>query len=154
MNQDLPPLVRDVIAFYESLSPASLATLGQLYAPDARFKDPFNDVNGLAAIQHIFAHMFATVQQPRFKVLGAMAQGREAWLQWDFSLQRQGTELVIHGATHLVFDEAGRITLHRDYWDPAEELYAKVPLLGALVRWLTRRLSASSAPAASAHPHH
>lgn len=154
MNQDLPPAVRDVIGFYESLSPASLASLGHLYASNARFKDPFNDVTGLAAIQHIFAHMFATIRQPRFKVLGAVAQGREAWLQWDFSLQRQGTELVIHGATRLEFDEAGRITLHRDYWDPAEELYAKVPLLGALVRWLTRRLSASHAQAATGHSHH
>lgn len=154
MNQDLPPAVRNVIAFYESLSPASIATLGQLYAPDAHFKDPFNDVTGIAAIQHIFAHMFATVQQPRFKVLGAMAQGREAWLQWDFSLQRQGTELVIHGATHLELDDAGRITLHRDYWDPAEELYAKVPLLGALVRWLTRRLSASNTSTGTGHSRH
>ncbi|TAK95955.1 MAG: nuclear transport factor 2 family protein [Aquabacterium sp.] len=154
MKQDLPPAVQDVIAFYESLSPASLDTLGQLYAPDARFQDPFNDVSGLAAIRHIFAHMFTTVQQPRFKVLGAMAQGQEAWLRWDFSLQRQGTDLVIHGATRLVFDEAGRVTLHRDYWDPAQELYAKVPLLGTLVRWLTRRLSASHAQAATGPSHH
>lgn len=154
MNQNLPSAVQDVIAFYESLSPASLDTLGRLYAPDAHFQDPFNDVSGLAAIRHIFAHMFTTVQQPRFKVLGAMAQGQEAWLRWDFSLQRQGTSLVIHGATRLVFDEAGRVTLHRDYWDPAQELYAKVPLLGTLVRWLTRRLSASPAQAATGPSHH
>lgn len=154
MNQNLPQAVQDVIAFYESLSPDSLDRVSRLYAPAARFKDPFNDVTGIAGIQHIFAHMFATVQQPRFKVLGAMAQGKEAWLQWDFVLQRQGQALTIHGATRLVFDEAGRVTLHRDYWDPAEELYAKVPVLGALVRWLTRQLSASHARAANARPPH
>ena len=26
--------------------------------------------------------------------------------------------------------------MHRDYWDAAEELYEKLPLLGALMRWL------------------
>ena len=29
---------------YEQLTPARLAQLGDYYAPDARFKDPFNDV--------------------------------------------------------------------------------------------------------------
>ena len=31
----------------------------------------------------------------------------------------------IHGATHLQLAPDGRILLHRDYWDAAEELYAK-----------------------------
>jgi len=29
--------------------------------------------------------------------------------------------------------------LHRDYWDAAGELYAKLPLIGAVMRWLRRR---------------
>ncbi|MGO1254794.1 MAG: nuclear transport factor 2 family protein, partial [Alcaligenes aquatilis] len=31
----------------------------------------------------------------------------------------------------------------RDYWDAAEELYAKLPLLGLLMRWLRRKVSSS-----------
>ncbi|MCA0424309.1 MAG: nuclear transport factor 2 family protein, partial [Proteobacteria bacterium] len=33
----------------------------------------------------------------------------------------------------------GRIAEHRDYWDAAEELYEKLPAIGALMRWLKRR---------------
>jgi hypothetical protein len=47
--------------------------------------------------------------------------------------------LTIRGGTHLHFDAAGRVVLHRDYWDAAEELYEKLPLLGTLMRWLKRR---------------
>ncbi|WP_413888997.1 hypothetical protein [Candidatus Aalborgicola defluviihabitans] len=36
----------------------------------------------------------------------------------------------------------GRILDHRDYWDAAEELYEKLPLLGGLMRWLKRRANA------------
>jgi hypothetical protein len=43
------------------------------------------------------------------------------------------------GATHLVFDADGKVAVHRDYWDAAEELYEKLPLLGGLMRWLKRR---------------
>jgi steroid delta-isomerase len=43
------------------------------------------------------------------------------------------------------FDDAGRVAWHRDYWDAAEELYAKLPVVGAVVRMLRRR---GAAPAA------
>jgi len=33
------------------------------------------------------------------------------------------------------------VTLHRDYWDAANELYAQLPLIGALMRWLRRQLA-------------
>lgn len=29
--------------------------------------------------------------------------------------------------------------MHRDYWDAAEELYEKLPVLGDLMRWLRRQ---------------
>ena len=46
----------------------------------------------------------------------------------------------IHGASHLKFDTTGRIAYHRDYWDAADELYAKLPLIGPVMRYLKRRL--------------
>ena len=51
-------------------------------------------------------------------------------------------EQSIRGCTELRFDSAGQVALHRDYWDAAEELYEKLPLLGALMRALRRRLKA------------
>ena len=46
---------------------------------------------------------------------------------------------MILGASQLVFDAQGRVVLHRDYWDAAEELYEKLPVVGSLMRWLKRR---------------
>jgi hypothetical protein len=40
------------------------------------------------------------------------------------------------GGSHLVLDADGCITLHRDYWDAAEELYEKLPVVGRVMRWL------------------
>ena len=68
--------------------------------------------------------------------------GDQAWLTWDFHLVLRGRALCIHGASHLRFAADGRVCVHRDYWDPAEELYEKLPLIGALMRWLRRRLAA------------
>ena len=135
--------VTRVIAFFENISPADLATLGQLYAPQACFKDPFNEVQGVPAIQAIFAHMFEALEQPRFVVTGRVVQGQQCFLTWDFLFAfksfDKGVTQTVHGASHLVLDDAGRITLHRDYWDAAEELYEKLPVVGGLMRWLKRR---------------
>jgi ketosteroid isomerase-like protein len=126
--------------FYESLTPASLTALERFYAPDARFKDPFNDVTGAEAIAALFRHMFATVDTPRFVVGTRIVQGSEAMLGWDFHLRVRGRPVVIQGVTQLRFDTDGRVTLHRDYWDAAGELYVHLPLIGRLMRWLQARL--------------
>lgn len=145
MPTDAPvaPVAR-VVRAYETLRPYSVPALVALYTPDARFKDPFNEVRGQLAIARIFEHMFAAVDEPRFQVLEAISQGEQAFLTWDFHSRSRSTgkPLCIHGATHLRFDAQGRITQHRDYWDAAEELYAKQPVLGGLMRCLQRRLRA------------
>ncbi len=136
-----------VVQAFEDLSPTSLPNLLELYAPQATFKDPFNEVAGQVAISGIFKHMFDTVDAPRFQVLQTIAQGEQAFLTWDFHFQRRpsGLPLCVHGTTHLRFDTEGRIVMHRDYWDAAEELYAKLPVLGPVMRWLQRRLRAPAA---------
>lgn len=49
---------------------------------------------------------------------------------------------TIVGATHLAFDAAGKVAYHRDYWDAAEELYARLPVLKWLMRALARQAAA------------
>jgi steroid delta-isomerase len=143
-EQELGRLVR----FYETISPGDLQQQAAIvYAADARFKDPFNDVQGLGAIVAIFTHMFAQVDQPRFVVTTQVLQGPQAFLTWEFRFRMKRFSKdaqCILGATHIVFDAEGKVAVHRDYWDAAEELYEKLPLLGSLMRWLKRRTASSS----------
>jgi len=136
------PRVAAVIAFFEHLQPADVASLGQLYIDQAAFKDPFNEVHDLAGVQRVFGHMFESLDAPRFKVLDALVQDQQCFLSWDFMFRLQGQPLErrIHGSSHLRFAADGRIAYHRDYWDAAEEVYEKIPLLGGLLRWIKRRL--------------
>ena len=135
--------VTRVVALFENLSPADLPELGQFYAAHAGFKDPFNEVQGLTEIQRIFAHMFEALHEPRFVVTARVVQGQQCFLTWDFLFRfkgfQQDTLQTVRGATHLVVDAQGLITLHRDYWDAAEEMYEKFPLVGGLMRWLKKR---------------
>lgn len=131
-----------VVRFFQTIERHSLrAELARVYAPDASFKDPFNEVQGIEPIVAIFEHMFEQVNHPVFIVTTSVMQGSQAFLTWDFrfTMKRFSTEeQCIKGATHIVFGQDGKVCMHRDYWDAAEELYEKLPVLGSLMRWLKR----------------
>lgn len=139
MNTNDP---RALIEWFETLSPQSVDRLRDFYAADAEFKDPFNEVRGTDAIAHIFRHMFTQVDEPRFVIGNSFSGNDGVMLLWDFHFRTRGPlspqSLTVRGATHLRFNAAGKVVLHRDYWDAAEELYARLPLIGSLMRGLQR----------------
>ncbi len=130
------------ISVFESLSKDRVSGLIDIYSAHAFFKDPFNEVHGLAAIIGIFNHMFWQVDEPKFKVTRSVLQNDDAFIVWDFSfrLKGSGKAQCIHGSSHLHFTPDHKVDYHRDYWDAAEELYEKIPLLGSLMRFLKRRV--------------
>jgi ketosteroid isomerase-like protein len=136
------PRVHRIATLFETLTPADVKRLAHFYAANARFKDPFNDVQGVSAIEQVFAHMFESLHEPRFVVHEAIVQGDQCFLTWDFLFRfkrfRDDVQTV-RGGSHLRFDAEGLVCLHRDYWDAAEELYEKLPIVGGLMRWLKRR---------------
>jgi hypothetical protein len=123
--------------------PADLTRLGDFYTPDAYFKDPFNEVRGVAAIQGIFRHMFDALDTPRFVITSRVVDGDQCFLVWEFrfAFKSLSQGRAAGGPRRLASDTGpdGRIQSHRDYWDAAEELYEKLPLVGGLMRWLKRR---------------
>lgn len=129
-----------VVAFFETVTLESAPReLPHLYARDAYFKDPFSEVSGLDKIMPIFTHMFRQVENPRFAVTSTVLQGNRAFMTWDFLFHMKRfsrDEQCIRGATHFRFDEEGLVSYHRDYWDAAEELYEKLPVLGSMMRVL------------------
>jgi hypothetical protein len=142
----MPPMreaAARVVEFFENLTPASLDRLDMLYAAQAYFKDPFNEVNSLADIRQIFSHMYEALEQPRFVVTGCIVDGSQCFLTWDFKFRfrhyDRSTEQTVRGGSHLKFNDQGLLDFHRDYWDAAEELYEKLPVVGGLMRWLKQR---------------
>jgi len=137
----------ELIEFFQQLTPSSVARFPEFYSNDAYFKDPFNEIRGVTEIQRIFKHMFTQVGAPRFFVTGKVADADGAVLIWEFrcliQIWGQGRPQVMRGVSHLKFDADGRVNYHRDYWDAAEELYMKLPVVGALVRGLRRWMAAT-----------
>ena len=131
----------NLLRWYAALTPQSIHDVAHFYQTDAYFRDPFNDVRGVAKIEAIFAHMFATTESPRFIIDQRIEQAHQAFVTWTFEFTLKGKAYSVVGGSHFIFDDHGLVTSHRDYWDAAEELFQKLPIVGAPIRWLRRRFS-------------
>ncbi|PUE33462.1 nuclear transport factor 2 family protein [Limnohabitans sp. Jir72] len=129
--------------YFEKLTPDSVAQLPDLYDGQARFKDPFNEVQGLPEIERIFRHMYVALDGPHFVITGQLVDGSQAFLTWEFRFRFKRFDThslqTVRGGSHILFNDHGLVILHRDYWDAAEELYEKLPVVGGIMRWLKKR---------------
>ncbi len=142
-NSGLEAAAAAYAAFYEDLTPESLGRLEELCAPDVRFRDPFNDVTGVAAYRAILARMFEDVGAPRFKVVDRAISKRAAYLRWDFSfeMRKGGSPWHIEGMTELHFDDQDRVAAHLDHWDSGTQFYGRLPLLRHAIGFVRERLA-------------
>jgi hypothetical protein len=128
--------------WFSNLTPESLAHLDRYYAADARFKDPFNDVSGIEAIHNIFAHMFASTIDPRFKVLDRALSEQAVWFYWVFTFRARKRDYRVEGTSRVRFNSDGRVSEHIDFWDPAAGIWIRLPVIGTVIGWLTRLFAA------------
>lgn len=132
----------------ESLRPERLADLGEFYAPDARFSDPFHQaVQGRQAILGLYANMFASLHAPHFHSLGlaSTGPGHCVAVRWvfGFSIHSRAPAKAIAGTSWLTFNADGQIVLHEDHWD-ASLLLDAFPVIGGLTRMVKQRIARHS----------
>lgn len=134
-----------LVIYWQTLTPASVAAIATVYAEQATFRDPFNDLRGIDRIRHVFADMFVRLDQPRFTILETIEQSHGALLIWNFDFRfrslKPNLTRRIHGTSHVRFGPDGRVVYHRDYWDAAGELYENLPVVGGLMRWLKQKMA-------------
>ncbi|WP_375057770.1 nuclear transport factor 2 family protein [Zobellella sp. DQSA1] len=139
----MSPALSAFCRLYRHLGPGELEGLREVYAEEVHFCDPAHDLHGLEPLMTYFEGLFAHVSQCRFDIAQVMEQQGEAFVRWQmvFSHPRLngGEPVLVPGVSHLRFDE--RVYYHRDYFDLGELLYEQLPLLGALIRALKRRLA-------------
>ena len=128
--------------YLESLTPETLVNLSDHVTEDVRFKDPFNDVRGVDAMARVFRHMFENVRDIRFEVHQAMMEDEICLMQWRFQGRLWCGPWTFDGTSALRFAPDGRVAEHIDYWDAAGNFYERLPVIGWLLSWLRRRLSA------------
>lgn len=130
------------LALLERLSPDNLDALDAHVADQVRFRDPFNDVAGRVALKHVFERMFEDVENLRFTIVRRAVAGDVWLLAWTFeaTIRRSGGRLAFDGMSEIHLAPDGRVAAHIDHWDAAGAFYERLPVLGAVLRRIRKRL--------------
>lgn len=141
----IPP-IEPFQRYLETLTAESVPQIMGLVARDVRFIDPFHDVTGADAMQRVFAAIFVSLKNVRFTVTDQAWSGKAWYLRWRFEGERhQGGQIFeFDGMSEIYLDEEGRVRLYRDHWDAAGGFYEKLPILGAILGWLRRKIAAGA----------
>ena len=130
--------------FFETLhKDISIEEFGSIYDDAIIFKDPFNEVRGIRAVYTIFQHMYETLDNPRFIVNEYIENQNIAYVKWNFvfTFKNSENESRFEGVSRIEMNKEGKIISHVDYWDAAEHIYEKMPLLGSVLRFIKHKIA-------------
>ncbi|MEM7023373.1 MAG: nuclear transport factor 2 family protein [Pseudomonadota bacterium] len=148
MSADIEAVASAYGAFYESITRESVVDLRALVAPEVRFKDPFNDLHGVDSMVRVMEHMFDDATDIRFVIDDRTVRGSLCYLRWRFWFRPRrfshGEPWQVEGVSLVRFDADGKVLEHIDYWDAAQQIYERIPVVGVLVRRLRAYLALSS----------
>ncbi|MGB9097011.1 nuclear transport factor 2 family protein [Erwinia sp.] len=132
-----------LVAFYQTLETSKLSQLQDIYHSDICLADPVGEHRGLTVVENYFSSLLKNLRYCRFEVSRTHHFDDNALLIWRMiyahpSLQR-GAEQSLEGSSYLQFRD-DKISYQRDYYDMGAMLYEKIPVLGAVIKQLKKRL--------------
>ena len=129
--------------FFENLTEeTTIDHFRMIYDERVRFKDPFNSVKGINAVYNVFAHMYRNLDDPKFIIIEYIDKESIAYVKWKFlfSFKNESAQQMFEGVSRLETNEEGKVIEHIDYWDAAEHMYEKMPIIGWLLRTIKRKI--------------
>ncbi len=132
--------------FFSSFSADKVERLlASTYAEDVYFNDTLKEIHGRAALAPYLRASAAAVEACTVEIMDLVGNGAgDYYLRWKMMIRfrrlARGRDTWSVGMTHLRYDADGKVALHHDFWNAAAGLYQYVPLLGAGIRAIQRRL--------------
>jgi len=132
--------------FFGDFAPGRVArTLEATYAPDVYFNDNLKAIHGAKELGKYLDESAAGVEDCRVTIEDTTRnRDGEYLVRWRMLIRfrkfAKGRDTWTVGITHLRFAADGRVAYHQDYWDSALGVYQHIPLLGAAIRAIRRRI--------------
>lgn len=140
-------LVNELFTLYSQRGPFTLNDLRKVYANTVIFEDPLHRHEGIQSLLDYLNNLYSNVQECQFDRKGIWIceeskAPQQVFVQWNMHLRHpslnSGKAFSVEGLSRLHC--ADRIYYHRDFFDAGALLYEKIPLFGAVNRWIKRQV--------------
>ncbi|MCB1665531.1 MAG: nuclear transport factor 2 family protein [Pseudomonadales bacterium] len=133
-------LLQNFKTFYQAPDKAGSELLERLYTQDVEFHDPESNLQGILALKQKLRRVKMFTRRSSMQFLDEVVTEDSATLTWQANIHHplvpRGETVTVRGITQLRFTE--RIYYHEDFYDLGTTVYQRVPLLGPLIRLLSR----------------
>lgn len=140
----MTPRLVNFCEFYSTFDRSNIESLHTLYTEDVLFKDPVHEVRGIDAMRDYLSGLCTELLQCNFFFQQHIEGSDQVFLRWTMHYAHPkisgGKTLTLEGATELRF-EGNLVSYHCDYYDMGAMLYERLPVIGAVIRWLRKRLA-------------
>lgn len=140
----VPKARPSIPAFFNGFDKHHPELLDEFYAADVEFHDTVSDLRGLAALKTYYAKLYENLISIRFDFGAIVESGDEAFAPWTMRMRHKavngGREIALEGVSHIRFRN-GKAVYHRDYFDMGAFVYEHVPVLGAGVRYVKKKVA-------------
>lgn len=141
---DVPRMNPSIQEFFNGTTKETMSRVDDFYAKDALFRDPVGEIRGASAIKAYYARLYENVLSIRFDFESEIGEGDEHVVTWVMHLRHKaiegGKEISLPGASHIRFAN-GKAVYHRDYFDMGAFVYEHIPVLGAGVRYVKKKVA-------------
>ncbi|RXJ69519.1 hypothetical protein CRV08_02105 [Halarcobacter ebronensis] len=123
--------------FFETLNEdISIVEYKKYFGEETLFKDPFHEVKGVENIYNIFMKMYKNLDNPKFKIEEIVENDTTSYIKWIFYFSFKGKKKrqKFSGVSRVCFNDKKMVISHEDFWDAAENIYEKIPLLKYFIK--------------------
>ncbi len=126
--------INNYLNLFSNLKKENIKKFDDLVVKDIVFIDPFNNIKGLDNFKNIFYHMFDTVEEPKFDIVGYAQNKDHIFLKWKMTFYAFKASQTIEGMSDITLNKEGKVISHLDYWDSLNGIFIKLPFLGFLYK--------------------
>ena len=145
-NKHANELIQQFKHLYEQLDKTNCHSgiIDNVYDQYLIFQDSFHRIEGLDAFKSYCSELYENLNYCEFEFHNEWLGNDNAMLTWTMSYSHPrlsgGKKIEVNGATELQFGD--KVNFHQDYFDGGQLLYEHVPVLGAVISQLKKRMSA------------
>lgn len=123
----LPQKLAQVLPQIVPGKPEALTHLRELYTYDVVFRDPIQEVHGLAGFIAMNERLVGKMRTMEWIIVGAWGDDESGTIEWMLrGKPKLGPEVAVDGMTR-VKGRDGKVFDHRDYWDLGELAMSAIP---------------------------
>jgi len=132
--------------FFSRMTPERVRSLvDSVYADNAIVHDTLVTHVGIDAIRAYFIKTAERASDVKVRVDDHVRTGNDFYVRWTMDITwsafKKGTTTRSVGVSQIRFDRDGKVVLHHDFWDSASGFYEHLPIVGAMIRWIKRRVA-------------